>query len=138
METDVILSSLADVSLFAKSLVDQLRPGALITLSGPLGVGKTTLVQALASSLGVKEKVISPTFTIMKVYRYPQGRMLHVDAYRLNGGDDLGLEDEMGDDTITMIEWPEKLSNIPSTMQRFDIVLAFETGTQRRLTLHQS
>jgi tRNA threonylcarbamoyl adenosine modification protein YjeE len=138
METDVLLSSLADVNLFAKSLVGQLRPGALITLSGPLGVGKTTLVQALASLLGVKEKVISPTFTIMKVYRYPQGRILHVDAYRLNGGDDLGLEDEMGDDTITMIEWPEKLSIIPVTKQRFDIMLAFETGTARRLTLHQS
>jgi tRNA threonylcarbamoyl adenosine modification protein YjeE len=119
---------------FAKKLAPHLHLGNIITLSGSLGSGKTTLVQALAHHLGVTTRVISPTFTLMKIYRLPQGRLLHVDAYRLTSSLGLGLEDETGNDTITMIEWPEKLSSLPEGV-RISITLTIQDDQSRLLSL---
>lgn len=79
----------------------------VLLLSGDLGAGKTTLTQGIAKGLGVKRNVTSPTFTILKIYR---GRMplYHIDAYRLEGvTQDLGFEELMEDDGLTVIEWSQ-------------------------------
>jgi tRNA threonylcarbamoyladenosine biosynthesis protein TsaE len=102
---------------FAKKLSMHLSLGMVVTLSGSLGSGKTTLVQALGKYLGVPSRIISPTFTLMKIYPLPYGRLLHVDAYRLDSLNGLGLEDETGEDTLTMIEWPEKIKTLPQGIQ---------------------
>jgi tRNA threonylcarbamoyladenosine biosynthesis protein TsaE len=108
-----------------------------VTLNGPLGVGKTTLVQEMAKQLGVKSRVISPTFTIMKVYSLElmKGRLLHVDAYRLEKSPSFGLDEEMGEDTITMIEWPEKLSTIPSANQTIHLTIRFVNEQSRTIEM---
>jgi len=134
MKKTYLLANLDALHQFAASLAAELSLGTLLTLSGPLGVGKTTLVQALAKALCVTSKVISPTFTIMKIYPLPQGRLLHVDAYRLEGTPSFGLEDEMGEDTITMIEWPEKLNQLPPASNTIHLTLSFIDETTRLVT----
>ena len=118
----------------AKKLSLQLRLGMVVTLSVSLGSGKTTLVQLIAKYLGVTSRVISPTFTLMKIYRLPQGRLVHVDAYRLDTPQGLGLDDETGDDTITMIEWPEKITTLPEGL-RVHITITVQDDQTRLLTV---
>lgn len=91
-----------------------LRPGDVVCLAGDLGAGKTTLAQGLAVGLGVEEPVTSPTFTIIQEYR---GRIpfYHVDAYRLESPEeleDLGLEEYIFGDGVTVIEWAERVASL--------------------------
>lgn len=85
----------------------QMKPGSTILLTGNLGAGKTAITKGIAKGIGVQSTVNSPTFTIVKVY---QGNcpLYHIDAYRLNNRtDDIGLEDLIFGDGVTVIEWPE-------------------------------
>lgn len=111
-----------------KKLRDYLKPGVIITLSGPLGAGKTTLVQALAHSLGIIAVPPSPTFALMRSYELPTAvnkikRLLHVDAYRLEDERDvraLDLDEELADEhTLLLIEWPEK---IPRFIKKHNVI----------------
>jgi len=92
-----------------QKLGTQLRAGDLILLNGPLGAGKTVLVQGIGAALGFKE-VTSPTFVISRIHKGPLS-LIHVDAYRLlEGGnaalylDDLDL-DTPRESAVTVIEW---------------------------------
>jgi tRNA threonylcarbamoyladenosine biosynthesis protein TsaE len=92
-----------------QKLGTQLRAGDLILLNGPLGAGKTLLVQGIGASLGFNE-VTSPTFVISRIHKGPLS-LIHVDAYRLlEGGnaarylDDLDL-DTPRESAVTVIEW---------------------------------
>lgn len=89
--------------------------GEVLALVGDLGAGKTTFVQGLAEGLGIKSKIISPTFILMKQQELPAGGTLyHVDLYRLEGDVDrevvnLGLPDIWGrGGNIVVVEWAEK------------------------------
>lgn len=92
------------------------RGGEVFLLLGDLGAGKTCFTQGLAKGLGVKTKVVSPTFNIMKLYKTKSGLLCHIDAYRLNSGEDLskiGLDDYLGQaDVVTVIEWAERVKDI--------------------------
>jgi tRNA threonylcarbamoyladenosine biosynthesis protein TsaE len=82
----------------------------VIGLSGELGSGKTTLVQAICRGLGAGAAVTSPTYAL--VHRYPADRAIyHVDCYRLKDPDDardLGFDDMLREGAIVLIEWPER------------------------------
>ncbi|MCX6795008.1 MAG: tRNA (adenosine(37)-N6)-threonylcarbamoyltransferase complex ATPase subunit type 1 TsaE [Candidatus Falkowbacteria bacterium] len=106
-----------------QKLGEKCRGGEVFALIGELGAGKTKLLQGLAQGLGVKAKVNSPTFNIMKVYpikRADANRKLkifcHIDAYRLKSAQDLislGVEEFFNSpDTVTAIEWGEKVKEI--------------------------
>ena len=96
-----------DTIRFGLKISQLIKEGMVILLQGDLGVGKTTFTKGLASGLGIKRNITSPTFTIMKVY-HGKHTLYHIDAYRLEGIDqDLGFEDYIYDDGITVIEWPE-------------------------------
>ena len=117
----------------AAELGRKLDKGSLIILSGDLGAGKTTFTQGLARGLDIKGKVISPTFTIMKVYR---GRLplYHIDAYRMEGIDqDLGFEEYMEDDGVCVIEWPNFIFDIIPD-ERLQIDISFIDEDRRKLT----
>lgn len=108
-----LLDGPADTARFAADLAVELRPGDVVLLVGDLGAGKTTLVQGLARALGSDDEVVSPTFTIMRhlAVRRPAGGpgvLLHLDAYRLRGPDDLeelGLFELLDDGAVAVIEW---------------------------------
>lgn len=85
--------------------------GGVITLSGELGAGKTTLVRGLIRALGHHGAVRSPTYTLVEPYEFASGTVLHLDLYRLAGTDDLaplGIRDAIGSGALMLVEWPER------------------------------
>ena len=99
-----------------------------LALHGNLGVGKTTFVQGLAYAWGIHETVTSPTFNIFTLHRSPDRTLVHLDAYRLERGeqlDDLMLEDFLVSPYCLAVEWPENVADwLPEETRhlRFSIV----------------
>lgn len=94
---------------FGGRLAKALRAGDVVTLSGPLSAGKTTLVRGLLRALGHKGEVPSPSFAIVQPYENLSPPVWHVDLYRIDDSSDLselGLED-IRDDGVLIVEWPE-------------------------------
>ncbi|MDO8560916.1 MAG: tRNA (adenosine(37)-N6)-threonylcarbamoyltransferase complex ATPase subunit type 1 TsaE [bacterium] len=110
--------------IILKKLLSQkeLKRAGIVALSGELGSGKTTLVQGLARLMGVKEKIHSPTFVFMKIYKvFPKKKLLwknlvHIDAYRFRGAKEaeiLGVKEIFKNrQNLVVIEWPEKLGRL--------------------------
>ncbi|WP_018154984.1 tRNA (adenosine(37)-N6)-threonylcarbamoyltransferase complex ATPase subunit type 1 TsaE [Demetria terragena] len=93
----------------ATALGRLLQPGDLLVLTGGLGAGKTTFTQGLAVGLGVRGPITSPTFVVAREHPSEVGGppLVHVDAYRLGGADeldDLDLDAELGS-AVTVVEW---------------------------------
>ena len=98
----------------AVRLAGVLGPGEVVVLRGEVGSGKTTFVRAAARALGVRETVTSPTYQFARGYDgWANGRPVtvnHLDLYRLEGieaPDSLEIEDYLGPNTLTFIEWAE-------------------------------
>lgn len=115
----VIIPSENDWGLLVDELSPMLKPGNILAVQGDLGAGKTTFIQTLAASLGVKRFVPSPTFSLMRTYKLPKPmknirRLVHVDAYRLKDEGELqvlDLDEELADGrSLLVVEWPERIS----------------------------
>jgi len=112
--TGIRLATVDDTRAFGRRLAAALRAGDLVLLTGPLGAGKTALVQGIGAGLEVRGVVTSPTFVIARVHR---GRvpMVHADAYRLGDRPDPRLEiddldlDASAEEAVTVVEWGEGL-----------------------------
>jgi tRNA threonylcarbamoyladenosine biosynthesis protein TsaE len=105
---------------------------AVVALAGPLGAGKTCLVQGLARGLGVSGAVRSPTFTLIHEHRGPVP-LVHVDLYRLEATEreELGLEEAMDAPGVIAIEWAERAAKLlPS--EHLVIELQFGRGPSER------
>lgn len=106
------LPSLEATRELARRLLSRLPAGSLLLLSGPLGAGKTTLVQQLGLELGTDAQVHSPTYTLIHEYPTPQGTLVHADAYRLSDARELlalGLTDTLERARLVVVEWGEAL-----------------------------
>jgi tRNA threonylcarbamoyladenosine biosynthesis protein TsaE len=94
-------------------IAGNLRPGDILCLFGQLGSGKTVLVKGIASGLGVdKDKIISPTFVLIRQYAGKRLPLYHFDLYRLSSPGEisvLGYEEYFYAEGVTAIEWPERL-----------------------------
>jgi len=107
--TDVAMRDLG------RELAGRLRAGDLVILTGPLGAGKTTLVQGIGEGLGVRGPVTSPTFVIARVHPVRAGSgpsLVHADAYRLGSVgevDDLDLDADAAS-AVTVVEWGHGLA----------------------------
>ncbi|OGI16181.1 MAG: tRNA (adenosine(37)-N6)-threonylcarbamoyltransferase complex ATPase subunit type 1 TsaE [Candidatus Portnoybacteria bacterium RBG_19FT_COMBO_36_7] len=95
------------------------KNGIVLALEGELGGGKTTFVQGLARALGVKEKITSPTFVILKRFMIQDSRfknLYHIDCYRLDNIEDLadlGFEEIIKNpENLVVIEWADKIKSI--------------------------
>jgi tRNA threonylcarbamoyladenosine biosynthesis protein TsaE len=114
-----------------------LGPGDVVALTGELGAGKTVFVQGLVRALGVTGGATSPTFVLVNEYR---GRLPvhHVDAYRtgsLAELEDLGLEEMMDGDGVTLVEWAERLGPLlPARAVR--VAIAGVGDEPRAITIH--
>ena len=121
-------------------LAEEAEPGKVFTLIGDLGVGKTVLTQGIARGLQIDEPICSPTFTI--VQEYYSGRMpfYHFDVYRIGDVeemDEIGFEDYVYGDGLTMIEWANLIEEIlPKEYTRITIEKDLERGFDyRRITV---
>src|SRR4051812_27320366 len=133
--------SAAETEALGAWLAGLLTPGALVLVEGDLGAGKTTFVRGAVRALGHQGRVTSPTFTLAS--RYEDGRVpvSHLDLYRLRdaGADaeDLALlEDELGEDRVVFVEWPEALAaeGLEPTVR---VVLRHGGGDRREVEWHR-
>lgn len=93
-----------------RALAEQLRPGDVVTLSGPLGAGKTALARAALHAAGHSGEVPSPTFAIVQPYEELTPPIWHCDLYRLEQPEELeelGLDSALAEAAL-LIEWPER------------------------------
>jgi len=101
----------AATSALGRELAPLLAPGMVVWLDGDLGAGKTTLARALLRALGHRGPVKSPTYTLVEVYVVSSIYWYHFDFYRFNDPtefDDAGLGEYFRDDSVCLVEWPEK------------------------------
>ncbi len=92
--------------LLGEKLGKLLEKGMCLTLVGDLAGGKTTFTKGIGKALNIRRVINSPTFTILKIY-HGDLDLYHIDAYRLDGADyDLGF-DELSDDGVMVVEWPQ-------------------------------
>jgi tRNA threonylcarbamoyladenosine biosynthesis protein TsaE len=114
-----------DMRDLGRRLAALLRAGDLVILAGPLGAGKTTLVQGIGAGLGVRGPVTSPTFVIARVHPPLAGggpALVHADAYRLGSFgevDDLDLDTDAAT-AVTVVEWGTGLAE-PLAEDRLEI-----------------
>lgn len=107
MKTFITQSSF-ETQRLAQNLAKNFKSG-VIALSGPLGAGKTTFVQGFAKGLGIKDKIISPTFVLIRQHK----NLYHVDLYRINNFQELGLNEILENPSnIIIIEWAEKIKKM--------------------------
>lgn len=112
----LVLENESKTQAFAQKLAEKINAGTVIGLIGQLGSGKTTFTQALGKSLGVKDKICSPTFKLVSEYNGEHFRFYHIDCYRLENEKDffnIGGENYLDpSDGVTVIEWADKLGKI--------------------------
>jgi tRNA threonylcarbamoyladenosine biosynthesis protein TsaE len=128
------IKSPEEMIALGQTIGKKLFPGAIITLNGDLGAGKTTFTKGIGQALNIKAVINSPTFTIMKVY---QGdlTLFHIDAYRLDGvGSDFDLEEYFYQDGICVIEWAEIITDILPE-ERLDITISITGESTRQVII---
>lgn len=121
----------------------RLKRGDVVVVSGELGAGKTTFARGVCRSLGVLERVTSPTFTIGQVYEGRDSRgaplaVSHLDLYRLAGleEEDPGLiEDYVGPDQVAILEWPEIALAPLADRISWRVEIEHAGGDRRRITI---
>ena len=99
----------AATAALGEMLAGEARAGDVITLSGPLGVGKTALARGFIAALGHEGEVPSPSFAIVQPYEELTPSVWHVDLYRIEDAseiEELGLDSAT--DAVLLVEWPER------------------------------
>ena len=125
----------------ATEIANKKRP-TILALSGDLGAGKTTFTQSFAKAFGVKKRILSPTFLIMKRFPLAQGNFenpYHIDAYRVKAADleGLGIQDIFKGQNVVLIEWADRVKEL---LPKSTIWIKFEHGKQeneRQITINR-
>ncbi len=117
-----------------------LHAGAVICLEGELGSGKTCLAQGIGRGWGVEQRLISPTFVLIREYARPEDsvKLHHIDLYRVAGVEeawDLGIDEFLGNEqTVCVIEWAERVPPlIPHEHLRITLDFADHASLNRRI-----
>jgi tRNA threonylcarbamoyladenosine biosynthesis protein TsaE len=131
------LADEAGTAALGQALAELLPRQAVVGLNGPLGAGKTRLVQAVAEASGVDRRgVTSPTFVLVQEYHGARA-IYHADAYRLADDDEfwqLGLDERFDEPVWVFIEWAERIHRcLPA--DRLDLELTPLDGPRRRVTI---
>ena len=127
--------SASELSRFGEELGARLTAPAVIGLSGDLGTGKTTLVQAICRGLGATARATSPTYALVHHYEAGPTPVYHVDCYRLRQPDearDLGFDDMVRERAIILIEWPERAGPWAPPLDRH-FQLSYDGDDSRRV-----
>jgi tRNA threonylcarbamoyladenosine biosynthesis protein TsaE len=139
---EIILQNAAELEAHLPQLMEVFRQSRKIALYGDLGSGKTTLVRAFCTYLGVQEEISSPTFSLINEYSYHEGEIglalvHHLDLYRLHTLQealDIGVEDVLADPFFCFIEWPQLIEPLlPADTVKIQLEILGETA--RRLVI---
>lgn len=161
MKQQAITKSAEETQKFAEELASTLKCGGVLLLYGNLGAGKTTFMQGFARGLGIEQRIISPTFVIVRKYesslssrmdmrdlsekneisqevRNDITSLYHIDLYRTESDADLesiGIQEILDDkNAVIAIEWPEKLGNfLPE--KRIEILFETKSENEREITV---
>lgn len=137
--------SAEETRVVGQRLAETLLPGTLLTLTGDLGAGKTTLVQGLLEGLGAERPYVSPTFVIMKQYELPTQsvtgikHVYHADAYRVVAKDftEMGFAEWCADpEGLVILEWPERIGDI-LPKHRIEILLTTTSEVDREISMRE-
>ena len=119
---------------FGEELGKNARPGQVYTLIGDLGVGKTVLTQGIAKGLGIDEAICSPTFTIVQEYHTGRMPFYHFDVGCVEEMDEIGFDDYVYGEGLTMIEWANLIEEIlPDHFWQIMIEKDLEKGFDYRM-----
>ena len=133
---DILILFCADDSATQKvgtALAQTIVAPSVLTLTGDIGAGKTTLIRAMLRGLGVKGPIKSPTFALVEPYHLKDRSIIHFDLYRLVDPEELmylGMRDYLEDEAIICIEWPERAGRY---CPEADIAARFEILSEGRL-----
>jgi tRNA threonylcarbamoyladenosine biosynthesis protein TsaE len=106
---------LQEIEMAARDFWRQFPTGEVFAFHGEIGAGKTTFIHALCDGKGVTDTVGSPTFSIINEYQYPDGKIYHIDLYRLKDEEEAlraGVEDVLYSGDLCLVEWPERAPGI--------------------------
>ena len=139
---EIIIRSTDDLPRAASEFLSLMDDRTVYAFNGPMGAGKTTFINALATALGVPddEATSSPTFAIVNEYRSDTTAELiyHFDLYRIENLEqafDIGIEDYLDSGALCLIEWPDRIDDIlPDDTVRVDIDILPDGS--RRLTVN--
>jgi len=130
----MILNDEAATARIGAALAAVARPGDVITLTGPLGVGKTALARGFLAALGHEGEIPSPTFAIVQPYEAFEPSVWHVDLYRIEDPaelEELGLD--AAADAVLLVEWPDRAGE-RAWPQALRLALDFGEDGDRNLT----
>lgn len=138
-----ITNSFEQTIEIGKKIAENFEAGDIILLSGDLGTGKTALTKGIAKFFNIEKEITSPTFTLMNLYEIKKNNkiknLIHIDTYRLKNEEELigiGAEDYLDDkETISVIEWPEKITNILKNKKTKEIKIEHLGGDERKIEI---
>jgi tRNA threonylcarbamoyladenosine biosynthesis protein TsaE len=122
---------------WGEELGRSINPPLLITLTGELGAGKTTLAQSICLGYGVKGEVTSPTYALVQEYSGPRSSVFHIDLYRLDSEEqltNLGWDEIVSSRALILVEWPERAGKrLPDAHLPIDLDYLPDDPTRRIL-----
>lgn len=136
MKKIILTRNALETQKFGETFGKNLEKG-ILALYGDLGSGKTTFVQGLAKGLGIKKRIISPTFVIVRTYKIGFNDFYHIDLYRTQSRNDiegLGIGEIMNDPkSVVVIEWAQKMEDL-LPKKRIDIYFEYVDENKRKIT----
>jgi tRNA threonylcarbamoyladenosine biosynthesis protein TsaE len=127
----------AELKHWGEELGRTANPPLIITLTGELGVGKTTLAQAICHGYGVQDEITSPTYALVHEYRAAKSPVFHIDLYRLDSPDqltNLGWDEIVSSRALVLVEWPERAgARLPEDHLPIDLDYTPDDPTRRIL-----
>ena len=133
----LILKNEDETRAFGLELGASLRKGDIVALIGDLGTGKTALTKYIAEGLGIRETIISPTFTIVQEYRQGRLPLYHFDVYRIGDPEEmyeLGYEEYFYGDGVCVIEWADLIEEL---LPEYTKVIRIEYGKNQEERIYQ-
>ena len=120
-----------------KEIGEHAKGGEVFTLEGDLGVGKTVFTKGFAYGLGVRDDVVSPTFTIVQEYRQGRLPLYHFDVYRIGDPEEMyevGYEEYFYGDGVCVIEWADLIEEL---LPEYTKVIRIEYGKNQEERIYQ-
>ncbi len=137
MQHKISITSLSDLPIAARQLLDLFPDKRVFALFGEMGAGKTTFITAICKKLGVIDRISSPSFSIVNEYKSARGlTIFHFDFYRIKDLSevyDLGYEDYFYSNAYCFIEWSERIEELlPDDYVKVEVV---KIGEERELNI---